>query len=54
MAVAFKNPCIIVEISNSYVFLTELIIKITGIFPHRALLYTKLQIPYHKIHHLSG
>ena len=53
MAVAFQNPCRIVEISKSYVFLTELIIKISIIFIPRKLLYTKLRIPYHKINHLS-
>ena len=53
MAVAFQNPCRIVEISKSYVFLTELIIKISIIFIPRKLLYTKLRIPYHRIHHLS-
>ena len=53
MAVAFQNPCRIVEISKSYVFLTELIIKISIIFIPRKLLYTKLRIPYHKINNLS-
>ena len=32
MAAVVQNPWIIVEISNSYVFLTELIIKISIIF----------------------